>query len=122
MCRNGFYTERGIKQRNGYGTELFRVEPEFLVKIDPALRNLGVLLEPASVVAKAWEQIDAHGRAQRGLAASHCARHRRRAGRPAGGADRRAARTSRCMCSTARNRVPSPISHVPLARPITPTD
>lgn len=23
MCRNGLYTERGIKQRNGYGAELF---------------------------------------------------------------------------------------------------
>jgi threonine dehydrogenase-like Zn-dependent dehydrogenase len=56
MCRNGRYTERGIKQRNGYGSELFRVEPEFLVKIDPALGKLGVLLEPASIVAKAWEQ------------------------------------------------------------------
>lgn len=57
MCRNGLYTERGIKQRNGYGSQFFRIEPEFLVKIDPALRNLGVLLEPASVVAKAWEQV-----------------------------------------------------------------
>ena len=56
MCRNGQYTERGIKQRNGYGSEQFRVEPEFLILIDPALAILGVLLEPASVVAKAWEQ------------------------------------------------------------------
>jgi glucose 1-dehydrogenase len=55
MCRNGQYTERGIKQRNGYGSEQFRVEPNFLVKLDPALGPLGVLLEPASVVAKAWE-------------------------------------------------------------------
>jgi threonine dehydrogenase-like Zn-dependent dehydrogenase len=55
MCRNGLYTERGIKQRNGYGSEQFRVEPGFLVKLDPALGSLGVLLEPASVVAKAWE-------------------------------------------------------------------
>src|SRR5919108_6326010 len=29
MCRNGRYTERGIKQRHGYGAELFRIEPEF---------------------------------------------------------------------------------------------
>jgi glucose 1-dehydrogenase len=57
MCRNGLYTERGIKRRNGYGSEQFRVEPAFLVKIDPALGKLGVLLEPASVIAKAWEQI-----------------------------------------------------------------
>jgi threonine dehydrogenase-like Zn-dependent dehydrogenase len=55
MCRNGEYTERGIKQRNGYGSEQFRVEPDFLVKIDPALGPLGVLLEPTSVVVKAWE-------------------------------------------------------------------
>jgi threonine dehydrogenase-like Zn-dependent dehydrogenase len=61
MCRNGRYTERGIKQRNGYGSELFRVEPDFAVKVDPALGMLGVLLEPASVVAKAWEQVERIG-------------------------------------------------------------
>src|SRR5579872_7194454 len=54
MCRNGQYTERGIKERNDYGSERFRVEPDFLMKLDPALGALGVLLEPASVVAKAW--------------------------------------------------------------------
>ena len=32
MCRNGLYTERGIKQRNGYGSEHFRVEPDFLIQ------------------------------------------------------------------------------------------
>jgi threonine dehydrogenase-like Zn-dependent dehydrogenase len=61
MCRNGLYTERGIKQRNGYGSEHFRVEPDFLVQLDPALGPLGVLLEPASVVAKAWEQVERIG-------------------------------------------------------------
>jgi len=57
MCRNGQYTERGIKQRDGYGSEQFRVEPDFLIPLDPALDRLGVLLEPTSVVAKAWEQV-----------------------------------------------------------------
>jgi threonine dehydrogenase-like Zn-dependent dehydrogenase len=57
MCRNGQYTERGIKDRNGYGSEQFRVEPDFLIKLDPSLEMLGVLLEPTSIVAKAWEQI-----------------------------------------------------------------
>jgi threonine dehydrogenase-like Zn-dependent dehydrogenase len=57
MCRNGRYTERGIKQRNGYGSEQFRVEPDFLIKLDPTLDKLGVLLEPASVVAKTWEHV-----------------------------------------------------------------
>ena len=66
MCRNGQYTERGIKQRNGYGSEQFRVEHDFVVKLDPALDKLGVLLEPTSVVAKAWEQVERIG--QRGAA------------------------------------------------------
>jgi threonine dehydrogenase-like Zn-dependent dehydrogenase len=61
MCRNGLYTERGIKQRNGYGSEFFRIEPDFLIKLDPTLGPLGVLLEPASVVAKAWEQVERIG-------------------------------------------------------------
>jgi len=61
MCSNGRYTERGIKQRNGYGSEQFRVEPEFLVKLVPGLDMLGVLLEPTSVVAKAWEQVERVG-------------------------------------------------------------
>src|SRR5665213_4541039 len=37
MCRNGQYTERGIKERNGFGSEYFRVEPDFLLKLDPSL-------------------------------------------------------------------------------------
>ena len=57
MCRNGRYTERGIKARHGYGGERFRVEPEFAVKIDPALGLHGVLMEPTSIVAKAWDHI-----------------------------------------------------------------
>jgi threonine dehydrogenase-like Zn-dependent dehydrogenase len=61
MCRNGQYTERGIKQRNGYGSEQFRLEPDFTIPIDPALDKLGVLLEPTSVVAKAWEQVERIG-------------------------------------------------------------
>jgi glucose 1-dehydrogenase len=62
MCRNGLYTERGIKQRDGYGAERFRIEPAYAVRVDPALGLAGVLLEPASVVAKAWEQIERIGR------------------------------------------------------------
>ena len=61
FCRNGRFTERGIKGRHGYGAERWRIEPEFAVKLDPALGDLGVLVEPASVVAKAWEQIERIG-------------------------------------------------------------
>jgi len=62
MCRNGRYTERGIKEIDGYMSERWRIEPEYAIKIDPSLGILGVLLEPTSVVAKAWEHILAVGR------------------------------------------------------------
>jgi threonine dehydrogenase-like Zn-dependent dehydrogenase len=61
MCRNGRYTERGIKQLDGFMSERWRIEPEYAIKIDPALGMLGVLLEPTTVVAKAWEQVVAIG-------------------------------------------------------------
>jgi glucose 1-dehydrogenase len=61
MCRNGQYTERGIKALDGYAAELWRVESEYAVRLDSALADVGVLLEPTSVVAKAWEQIEAIG-------------------------------------------------------------
>src|SRR5512143_2627258 len=65
MCRNGQYTERGIKQRDGFASERFRIEPEFTVKVHPSLDRVGVLLEPASVLAKAWEHIERIGRRAR---------------------------------------------------------
>ncbi|HVV29523.1 MAG TPA: glucose 1-dehydrogenase [Mycobacteriales bacterium] len=61
MCSNGQYTERGIKQRHGYGSSRWRVEPEFLVPVPGALGDTGILLEPTAVVAKAWEQVEAIG-------------------------------------------------------------
>ena len=65
MCRNGRYTERGIKEQNGFGSEFFRIEPDFVVKVDPALGIAGVLLEPTSVVAKAWDHTESIGRRSR---------------------------------------------------------
>jgi threonine dehydrogenase-like Zn-dependent dehydrogenase len=62
MCRNGLYTERGIKQADGFCSEHFRVDPAFAVRIDPVLGACGVLLEPASIVAKAWEHVEHVGR------------------------------------------------------------
>jgi threonine dehydrogenase-like Zn-dependent dehydrogenase len=61
MCRSGEYTERGIKQIAGFMSERWRIEPEFAIKLDPSLGLLGVLLEPATVVAKAWEQVSLVG-------------------------------------------------------------
>jgi threonine dehydrogenase-like Zn-dependent dehydrogenase len=61
MCRNGQYTERGIKAIDGFMSERWRIEPEYAVKVDPSLGLLGVLLEPTTVVTKAWEQVLAVG-------------------------------------------------------------
>jgi glucose 1-dehydrogenase len=61
MCRNGRYTERGIKALHGYGSERFRLHPEFTVRLDAGLETVGVLLEPTTVVAKAWEQVERIG-------------------------------------------------------------
>ncbi|HMK21382.1 MAG TPA: glucose 1-dehydrogenase [Terriglobales bacterium] len=61
MCRNGQYTERGIKQIDGYMSERWRIEPEYAIKVDPTLGILGVLLEPTTVVTKAWEHVLAVG-------------------------------------------------------------
>ena len=58
MCRNGQYTERGIKALDGYGAELVTIEEDFAVPIPDELGLLGVLTEPSSILAKAWEQID----------------------------------------------------------------
>jgi glucose 1-dehydrogenase len=62
MCQNGRYTERGIKARQGFGSERFRIEPEFALKIDPALGLTAVLMEPTSIVAKAWDHTDRIGK------------------------------------------------------------
>ncbi|HEU4648383.1 MAG TPA: glucose 1-dehydrogenase [Gemmatimonadales bacterium] len=61
MCRNGQYTERGIKQIDGFMSDRWRTDPEYAMKIDPTLGMLGVLLEPTTVVCKAWEHVWAVG-------------------------------------------------------------
>jgi threonine dehydrogenase-like Zn-dependent dehydrogenase len=57
MCRNGQYTERGIKGLDGYGAQVVTIEQDFAIPIPDELGNLGVLTEPSSILAKAWEQI-----------------------------------------------------------------
>ena len=61
MCRNGRYTERGIKQIDGYASELWSVEADYAVRLDERLADVGVLMEPTTVVAKAWEQVERVG-------------------------------------------------------------
>ncbi len=61
MCRNGRYTERGIKEIDGYGSEMWCVDQDYAVTIDTGLAEVGMLMEPATVVAKAWEQVERIG-------------------------------------------------------------
>jgi len=61
MCRNGRFTEHGIHGLHGFARERWRAAPHELVGVDAALGELGVLLEPTSVVAKAWEHIERIG-------------------------------------------------------------
>lgn len=61
MCRNGRYTERGIKELDGYASQRWVVPPAYAVALDPTLADVGMLLEPTTVVAKAWEQIERIG-------------------------------------------------------------
>jgi threonine dehydrogenase-like Zn-dependent dehydrogenase len=57
-CLDGRYRSRGISGLHGYGATGWFLEPEFAVRLNPGLGERGVLIEPASVLAKAWEQID----------------------------------------------------------------
>jgi threonine dehydrogenase-like Zn-dependent dehydrogenase len=61
MCKNGRYTERGISGLDGYASERYLLEPAFAVSVPPAVGELGVLVEPTTILAKAWEQIDRIG-------------------------------------------------------------
>jgi threonine dehydrogenase-like Zn-dependent dehydrogenase len=61
MCRNGEYTERGIKQIDGFASERWTVEADYAMKLDPGLDQVGVLMEPTTIVAKAWDHIDRIG-------------------------------------------------------------
>ncbi|MGV0785853.1 glucose 1-dehydrogenase [Mycolicibacterium sp. XJ2] len=62
MCRNGRYTERGIKGIDGYGSEIWCVEIDYAVTLNRELADVGVLVEPTTVVTKAWEQVRSIGR------------------------------------------------------------
>src|SRR5664280_2311249 len=37
FCRNGQYTERGIKEHDGYLSERYRITPDFVIKVDSTL-------------------------------------------------------------------------------------
>ena len=61
MCRNGRYGEHGIEGLHGFARRQWRASADAVVLVDPALAVVGVLLEPTTIVAKAWEQIERIG-------------------------------------------------------------
>jgi threonine dehydrogenase-like Zn-dependent dehydrogenase len=60
MCRTADFVELGIKERHGSAASASR-RPAFAVRLAPALGDLGVLLEPTSVLAKAFEHAERVG-------------------------------------------------------------
>lgn len=61
MCLNGNYTEHGIKGLDGFARQHWRADAAAMVKLDSGMEDVGVLLEPTTIVAKAWEQINRIG-------------------------------------------------------------
>src|ERR1700758_3784208 len=56
MTTDDTYLERGINLLHGFLTEFYVDDADFIVKVPPALREIGVLLEPFTVVQKGITQ------------------------------------------------------------------
>lgn len=56
MCYTGDYTERGIKEANGYQAQFVVDKEQYLVQVPAEMREVGVLTEPMSVAAKAIDE------------------------------------------------------------------
>jgi threonine dehydrogenase-like Zn-dependent dehydrogenase len=56
MTTDDTYYERGINLRHGYLTEYYVDDPEYMVKIPQGLKEVGVLLEPTTIVEKGIAQ------------------------------------------------------------------
>jgi threonine dehydrogenase-like Zn-dependent dehydrogenase len=57
MCMTGLFTERGIHKVDGLLTEFVVDQEQYVVKVQPEVKRLAVLLEPLSIVEKGVEQI-----------------------------------------------------------------
>jgi glucose 1-dehydrogenase len=56
MTTDDTYYERGINLRHGYLAEYYVDDPQYIVKIPQGLKEVGVLLEPTTVVEKGIAQ------------------------------------------------------------------
>jgi threonine dehydrogenase-like Zn-dependent dehydrogenase len=58
FCTSGHYHERGIKEADGFLAELFVEDEGNLIQLPDALADVGVLVEPLTIAAKAARQIE----------------------------------------------------------------
>ncbi|MBA3474158.1 MAG: glucose 1-dehydrogenase [Rubrobacter sp.] len=56
MTTDDTYYERGINLLHGFLTERYVEDPDYIVKVPAALKEVGVLMEPVSIVEKGIEQ------------------------------------------------------------------
>jgi threonine dehydrogenase-like Zn-dependent dehydrogenase len=56
MCYTGDYTERGIKEADGYQAQFVVDKEQYLVHVPTEMKEVGVLTEPMSVAAKAIDE------------------------------------------------------------------
>ena len=59
FCITGDFTERGIKQADGFLADYVLDDKEYLVKVPKPLADVAVLIEPLTVIAKAAIQVRA---------------------------------------------------------------
>jgi glucose 1-dehydrogenase len=52
MCTSGKFKERGIMRRQGFTSEFYVESPQWLHRLPKAIEDIGVLLEPMSIVEK----------------------------------------------------------------------
>jgi glucose 1-dehydrogenase len=58
FCYTGLFSERGIKERHGFMTELVVDDEKYMNVVPPELREIGVLAEPLTIAEKALRQVD----------------------------------------------------------------
>ena len=92
MTTDDIYFERGINLRHGYLTEYYVDDAEYIVKVPPGLKEVGVLLEPTDRRGEGHRAGVRDPAPAARLAAAASRGHGRRHHRPAGGAGAAAAR------------------------------
>ena len=57
FCFSGNFTERGIKEADGFLCDFVVDEARYMTRVPPSLRQVGVLVEPLTIAQKALRQV-----------------------------------------------------------------